>query len=35
MRLVDRIRQYLIPYSEKYSIPQWKLWGGGNLELCY
>lgn len=33
MRLVDRIRQYLIPYSEKYSIPQWKLWGG-NLELC-
>lgn len=28
MRLVDRIRQYLIPYSEKYSIPQWKLWGG-------
>lgn len=27
MRLVDRIRQYLIPYSEKYSIPQWKLWG--------
>ena len=28
MKYIDRIREYLIPFSEKYAVSPWKLWGG-------